>query len=76
MRLLDVFKNAGSTSRDSAELERLLDRLRRHSGTIGERREALIERVLEATFPPDRTAEHWHQLGDVVRAVAARAPGL
>jgi len=44
MRLLDVFKNAGSASRDSAELERLLDRLRRHSGTIAERREALIER--------------------------------
>ena len=67
MRLLDVIKTAGKSSRDSAELERLLDRLRRHSGTIGERREALIERVLEGTFPPDRTAEHWRQLGDVVR---------
>ena len=67
MRLLDVLKTAGKSSRDSAELERLLDRLRRHSGTVGERREALIERVLADTFPPDRTAEHWHQLGDVVR---------
>ena len=69
-----MYSEAGSLNRDSAELGRLLDRLRRHSGTIGERREALIERVLADTFPPDRTASTGTSWGRGA-GVAASASG-
>ena len=57
--------------RDTAELSELYGRLRSHAGTVGKRREALIERVLAATFPPEETGEHRRRLGDVVSDLLA-----
>jgi len=71
MRLLDLFKNANRDMRDSTELSRLRDRLNRHAGTFAQRRERLIDRVMEGALPGEDT-DGWRQIGDVVRERLAR----
>src|ERR1700749_1839037 len=71
MRLLDLLKNANRDMRDSNELSRLRSRLNRQSGTFQERRDGLINRVMEATMPGEDTGE-WRQIGDVIRERLAR----
>ena len=58
-------------SRDTAELSRLYERLRLHAGEVGKRREALIARVLAATFSPQESGEEWRRLGVVVEGLLA-----
>jgi hypothetical protein len=50
MRLLDVLKNTAQHSRETAELYRLHSRLQALSTAATEKREALVQRVLQETF--------------------------
>jgi len=71
MRLFDILKNANRDARDSTELDSLRSRLKRHSGTLQERRDSLIDRVMEEAMPGEDTGE-WRQIGEVIRERLAR----